>query len=160
MQVQRRRLIPGLILILLGAAFLLRDYLQITPGVILILASVILLVPYLFTRWYGLLIPGMLVLGLGVSLLYERDGRAGSLVPLGLGLGFIAIFVVDLIVTRARRWWPLIPGGILAVVGAMGAFPEARQWLDKGWPAILIVLGLLVLARNFFPTNQPKTGGE
>ena len=157
MQTRRGRLIPGLILILLGIAFLLRNYFEIGPGLILILAGLVFLVPYVLTRWYGLLIPGMILLGLGIGLLYERGFRTDVTVPLGLGLGFIAIFVVDFIATRTMRWWPLIPGVILALVGIVGVFPEAQVWLEKGWPVLLILGGLLLLALNFV---KPHTGAK
>ncbi len=158
MQVQRRRLVPGLILILLGIALLLREYFEIGPGLILILAALIFIVPYMFTRWYGLLIPGMILLGLGIGLLVERGLRTSATVPFGLGLGFIAIFVTDFVATRMVRWWPLIPGGILVLVGLVDASPEARTWLERGWPVILILGGLLILARDFTQKNQPKAG--
>lgn len=158
MQVERRRLIPGLVLILLGVAFLLRDYFSIGPEFLLIVVGLIFLVAYVFARMYGLLIPGMLLLGLGFGLMYQRTSNAGSAVPLGLGLGFIAIFAVDFIATRARhRWWPLIPGAALMIPGIVDTFPAARVWLEKGWPVILIVAGLIVLALNFIPKDSSKS---
>ena len=158
MQFRRGRLIPGLILILLGVAFLLREYLGVGPEFVLILAGLLFLAPYLFMRVYGLLIPGMILLGLGLGLLYERVAHVGWAVPLGLGLGFVAIFLMDWLATRALRWWPLIPGAALMIPAILGAFPESRVWLDKGWPLILIVLGVLLLGLNFTPRNQPKSG--
>lgn len=160
MQFRRGRLIPGVILILLGIAFLLRDYLGVGPEFVLILAGLVFLVPYLFTRLYGLLIPGMLLSGLGLGLLYERTAHLGSAVPLGLGAGFIAIFAVDWVVTRSIRWWPLIPGAALMIPAALDLVPAARVWLEKGWPVILILVGVLLLALNFFPRNQPKPGNQ
>lgn len=160
MQIRRGRLIPGLILILLGIAFLLREYLGVGPEFVLILAGLVFLVPYLLTRLYGFLIPGMLLAGLGAGMLYQNTSHVGSAVPLGLGIGFISIFAVDWIVTRAMRWWPLIPGAALMIPAIVDTFPVARVWLEKGWPVILILVGLLLLALNFFPRNQPKTGNQ
>jgi hypothetical protein len=155
MQIQRGRLIPGLVLILLGVAFLLRDYFSIGPEIIVIVAGLGFLVAYIFARLYGLLIPGMLLLGLGLGLMYQRTSNAGAAVPLGLGLGFIAIWVVDFIANRARhRWWPLIPGAALIIPGIVDMFPDARVWLEKGWPVILIVVGLAIIALNFIPRNK------
>ena len=160
MQFRRGRLIPGLVLILLGIAFLLRDYLGVGPEFVLILAGLVFLVPYLLTRLYGLLIPGMILAGLGGGLLYERVAHVNWAVPLGLGVGFVAIFAVDWIVTRAARWWPLIPGAALMIPAIVDAFPDARIWLEKGWPVILILVGVLLLALNFIPRNQPKPGNQ
>lgn len=160
MQIRRGRLIPGLILVLLGIAFLLREYLGVGPEFVLILAGLVFLVPYLLTRLYGFLIPGMILSGLGAGMLYQNTSHTGSAVPLGLGIGFIAIFAVDSMVTRALRWWPLIPGAALMIPALVDAFPVARVWLERGWPVILILVGLLLLALNFFPRNQPKTGNQ
>lgn len=160
MQVQRRSLIPGVILILLGIAFALREFLGIGPELVLILGGLVFLVPYFFTRWYGLLIPGMLLVGLGAGLAYERVSNVGWAVPLGLGIGFVLVYVVDWIVTRSTRWWPLIPAAALAIPAIISAFPDARVWLEKVWPVLLILLGLLLVARNFVPRRQPKTGGQ
>ena len=160
MPFRRGRLIPGLILILLGVAFLLREYLGVGPEFILVLAGLVFLVPYLLTRLYGLLIPGMILIGLGAGMLYERVSHVGWAVPLGLGIGFIAIFVADWIVTRAVRWWPLIPGAALMIPAIVDAFPSVGFWLEKGWPVILILIGLLLIGLNFFSKNQPKAGNQ
>jgi len=74
-------------------------------------------------------------------------------VALGLGLGFLAIYGVDLIALRSperARWWPLIPGAILTVIaGAGGAFgDEGGRALQQGWPVVLIVIGGWLLLRR------------
>lgn len=155
MGVHRGRLIPGLILILLGVVFLLKEYFEIGPGLILIFIGLALLVPYVFTRRYGFLVPGLLLMGLGIGLLFERGMHTDVTAPLGLGLGFIAIFVVEFIVKRALRWWSLIPGAVLVLVGIAEAFPEAQMWLQRGWPILLIALGLLLLGAEFL---KPRSG--
>jgi hypothetical protein len=160
MRSSRGRLIPGLILILLGIGFLLKEYFEIGPGLILLFFGAVFLLPYLFTRWYGMLVPGLLLTGLGIGMLFERGMRTDITAPLGLGLGFIAIFVVDFVATRVVRWWPLVPGVVLTFVGIVEAIPEANLWLQRGWPVLLIVLGLLVLATGFVrPRPETKDAG-
>jgi hypothetical protein len=118
MNTNRARLIPGLILIVLGIAFLLVQYFEFGPALFLILLGLVFLIPYALTRSYGLLIPGCILAGVGLGLVFDRPPLGTAIaVPLGLGLGFIAIFVLQLIVTRQSHWWPLIPGGILVLVG-------------------------------------------
>jgi len=75
-------------------------------------------------------------------------------VSIGLGLGFVAIFVVQLVVARASHWWPLIPGGILVLVGLAETVPQAQAVLEKGWPVILIVIGLAILGGQFWRTRS------
>jgi hypothetical protein len=161
MQNQRSKVVPGLVLVLLGIAFLLRDYFSIGPEFLLIVAGVIFFVAYIFSRMYGVLIPGMLLLGLGAGLVYQRSFNSGSAVPLGLGVGFIAIYIIDLLVSRTfHRWWPVIPGGALMIPGIIDTFPIARVWVEKGWPVILIVVGLFLLILNFVPKSVSKPSNQ
>lgn len=151
MSANPRQLIPGLILIVLGIAFLLGQYFEFGPSLFLVLLGLVFLIPYAFTRSYGWLIPGCILTGIGAGLAFERAmARPDITVSIGLGLGFIAIFVVHWIVAGSSHWWPLIPGGILVLVGIGEAIPQAQAILDKGWPLILIVIGLAILLGQLF----------
>jgi hypothetical protein len=72
-------------------------------------------------------------------------------VLLGLGGGFLLIYVVSALRGRAPGdWWPLIPGGILTVIGLMlaanatGALAVIGRW----WPAVLVIAGLFIILRR------------
>ncbi len=157
MSVNRARLIPGLILIVLGITFLLMQYFEFGPGLFLLLLGFVFLIPYVLTRSYGMLIPGCILAGIGIGLIFDRPPLSTPIaVPVGLGLGFIAIFVVQLTVTRASHWWPLIPGVILVLVGIAEGVPQAQVLVEKGWPLILVLIGLLVLVGTF--VQSQKTG--
>jgi hypothetical protein len=157
MNTNRARLIPGLVLIVLGIAFLLAQYFEFGPALFLILLGLVFLVPYALTRSYGLLIPGCILAGVGLGLLFDRPPLGTAIaVPLGLGLGFIAIFVLQLIVARQSHWWPLIPGGLLVLVGIAEGIPQAQVLFEKGWPLILVLVGLLILAGQFWNTNSER----
>ncbi len=158
MNLNRSRLIPGLILIVLGIAFLLMQYFEFGPGLFLVLLGLVFLVPYVLTRSYGLLIPGCILVGIGIGLVFERGFRTEITVPLGLGLGFIAIYVVQLIVARGSHWWPLIPGGILVLTGIAEGAPQAAMLLEKGWPLVLIAIGLAILVGTFIAKPGTKGG--
>jgi hypothetical protein len=154
---KRGQLIPGVILIALGSAFLLMQYFDFGPGLFLTLLGLAFLVPYALTRLYGLLIPGCILAGLGIGMMVERGARMEMTVLLGLGLGFIAIYVIHLILTRNSHWWPLIPGGILIVIGIVEAVPQGQALFEKWWPLILIVIGLAVLAGPFLMSRNKDT---
>lgn len=142
----RSRLIPGLILIVLGVLVLLVQYFEIGPGLILLLVGLAFLVPYVFTRAYGLLVPGCILSGLGIGLIFGRAPMRDDItVSLGLGLGFIAIFVLHLIMTGRSHWWPLIPGAFLVLLGVAEAIPQAQTLVEKGWPLLLILAGMLIV---------------
>jgi hypothetical protein len=155
MNVNRRQILPGLILIVLGIVFLLTQYFEFGPGLFLILLGLVFLIPYAFTHSYGLLIPGCVLAGIGVGLVFERTlSRPDVTVSIGLGLAFIAIFLVQRIVAGSSHWWPLIPGGILLLGGFAELAPQGQVLLEKGWPLLLIAVGLAVLAGSFITSRN------
>ena len=155
MNANRRQILPGLILIVLGIVFLLTQYFEFGPGLFLILLGLIFLIPYAFTRTYGLLIPGCILAGIGVGLAFERTlSRPDITVSIGLGLGFVAIFLVQLIVAGSSHWWPLVPGVMLLLGGFAELAPQGQALLDKGWPLVLIAIGLAVLAGPYLWSRE------
>lgn len=110
-------------------------------------------VAYAVTRKYGFLVPAGILSGLGIgilapSLLNVTDQQAAPYVLAGIGLGFISIFAIDVLVTRtAVRWWPLLPGGVLVVIGSSASV--ANQQISDQFrivvPVLLIVLGVSIL---------------
>ncbi len=96
--------------------------------------------------------------GLGIGIiLAARSPGGGSAVLLGLGLGFLSIYMID---ARWRHmpagWWPLIPGGVIAVIGLLVAAGEFGLLASTGrwWPVVLMLLGLYLLLRR--PTGRPR----
>ncbi len=136
----------GLVLIFIGLGILAMNLFRVrlVDPLILALAGAAFLVWYFSRRLYGLLIPGCLLLGLALGLAGESILRIG-LTVLGLGLGFLAIYGIDLLYRRSTHWWPLIPGGILVLVG-LTQIPGWDLLPSIGWPLVLIVVGLLLLA--------------
>jgi hypothetical protein len=76
-------------------------------------------------RQLGMLIPGLLIVTIGIGIFFAWNGRIH---PKGLqetgtmlvwfALGWILITVVSKIFSKKFVWWPLIPGGVLAMVGS------------------------------------------
>ncbi len=139
----------GLLLIVLGAALLLVLTTGVGGEVLVGLLGVGFLAAYAVTRTYGLLVPGGILTGLGSGIVIASRGGPDEAVVLGLGLGFVAIAVVSVLVdtTWPGWWWPLIPGGVLTVVGASGltGLEDLPAYLV---PAALILLGLALLVRR------------
>lgn len=106
------------------------------------------------TRQYRYAVPGGIMTGLGAGIVVSQivhwtttEGEGGAVV-LGLGLGFVSILVLQAFAEQVRnRWWPVIPGGILGVVGlALLIGGKAIQALDY-WGVAIVAIGLVVLWR-------------
>jgi len=145
--------LPGVILIVVGVALFAVQLLHLDANVIVLIIGLVFATAFVGTRLYGLLIPAAILTGLGTGILVEDFGYTREAVVLGLGLGFLAIYGVDLVTSGAHRpgrWWPLIPGAILMVVAAMsGAFgPDGERAIQQGWPIVLIAAGAWLLLRG------------
>lgn len=150
-------LIPGSISTALGACFLFStlrivDYV-LYLGIGLALA---LLVWGSYERWIGLIIPGCLILGAssGVYLAWGIPADSTSLAQTGFmlvffGLGWLLITLFSRLITTNVVWWPLIPGGILAVVGwglYIGGNPNnALNFISNTGSIALILFGIYLL---------------
>ena len=79
---------------------------------------------------------------------------------LSIAGGFIAIWVVSVLLrlgdeewprgtgreAAAAQWWPLIPGGILALIGVVVLAEEGFESnLLRWWPLLIIGAGIIVL---------------
>ncbi|MBL8154872.1 MAG: hypothetical protein JNM70_11870 [Anaerolineae bacterium] len=116
-----------------------------------------------FSRRFPLVIPGSILLGLGVGVVLAwqmtttTDEPKGGVVVLGLAAGFLAIALLAPLFEKVRAWWALIPAAILAVVGVpllMG--DQGIRFLEvvgQWWPLILVAVGLYVL---FVPRRGQK----
>ena len=148
----------GLALIVLGGVLLALERLDSGDHghLLLILIGGVFVAGYLYKRAFGLLIPGALLLGIGGGLAFD-DLYAGPFVDaesvaLGLGLGFVLIYVASLLVERQNRWWPLIPGGVLVIA----SLPD-QVWVDDVldfWPLAVIAIGVLLIFRGVASTRN------
>ena len=141
------RLRAGIVLLAVGVILLLGQITQ-QPLWSLLGLGILFLVAYFATREYGFLVPGGILVGLGVGLLLQVRGGADAnpavfMVP--FGLGFVAIWVLDRLYSRESNWWPLVPGGALVAVGLAlkqgGAALDLLETAGVWWPVILIAIG-------------------
>jgi hypothetical protein len=149
----RRQLVIGSVLIILGVGLLALQYVEgLSASVILFLIGALFVAGYLYSRAYGLLIPGCILLGLGLGLVGEGSIESfdeDRFVLLGLGVGFIALWVIPLIYQNRSIWWPRIPGAILIIVGLIQGNESFEKLFEVGWPLIIVLIGLLILAGAF-----------
>jgi hypothetical protein len=143
----RSRVVTGVMLILLGLALFGIRYIEgLGESVLLLCAGGLFIAGYLFTRVYLLLILGCILFGLGVGSFGERYFYVwGEFSEIGLGVGFVLVYLIKLVYERCSHWWPLIPGGVLILLGLQSWGRVWRFLLSDGWPLILVIIGVLVL---------------
>lgn len=118
--------------------------------------GVIFLIWGMQERVFGLLIPGSLLvtIGPGIFIAWKDTQDINSLAQTGvmlvifaIGWGLIVLFARML--TEKFIWWPLIPGGVLAVVGwglYIGGNPaNAANFVANTGSIGLIIFGLYLL---------------
>ncbi|MBM4418672.1 MAG: hypothetical protein FJ033_10225 [Chloroflexi bacterium] len=141
------RTLGGLILVILGLGlFALQSVAGFGEALVFFLVGAIFVAAYLVRGRYGFLIPGCILLGIGLGRVGTAYGYDfGALEGLGLGGGFLAIYLIDRIYRGRSHWWPLIPGTILLIGPLLTRLPEAQRVVEIAWPLGLILVGLILL---------------
>jgi hypothetical protein len=138
----------GAALILAGIGLLVIQLVEgINEAVILFIIGGVFITGYIFIRTYWMLIPGCILAGIGLGTLGEGLITSfDEIFLVGLGVGFIAIYIIQFIFEGRAFWWPLIPGIILILIGIIESFDDLGRLLALAWPAILVLVGLVILA--------------
>ena len=98
------------------------------------------------SQW-GLLIPAYVLLAVGVMVGLLGGGVLSDLLIPAYVLFAIAIPFFVVYARDPKRWWPLIPGGITAVIGLIFLIAEAA--VQYVVPAVLVLVGVWILVRQF-----------
>jgi hypothetical protein len=150
-------LIPGGLSLAAGGAFLF-SRLQFLDLVLYTLVGlgIALLTWGLVSRLFGLIIAGCLLLGIGpgVYAAWATPLESNALARVGIMLVIFAMgwFMITLLsrrVTPKFIWWPLIPGGVLAMVGwglYIGGNPNnALNFIGNTGSIGIILVGVYLL---------------
>lgn len=149
----REGVVFAIILIAVGVGALAMQVVPDAGAWIVLLIGLALLAVFAILREYGALVPGGIMTGLGAGILASqslalKDEATGGIIVLGLGLGFIAIWVIGALVHVAEHHpWPLVPGGILSVIGVSLLVGGQAIELMRFWPVAVIAIGLILLWR-------------
>jgi len=149
------RALMAWLLIGFGILLLLNNMLDLTGGFVLIGLGVAFVAGYYSSGTYGLLIPGMILIGLGLGNVMEDlrpFGLDAEWSTFWLGVGFIGIYLTDRFRRRQTSAWPLWPGGFLVLFGLWDIARELELidflwWnvFEDWWPLALIVIGIYLL---------------
>ena len=144
-------LVAGLVIAGIGLFFLAG---QLEPDIgrfVTMIIGLALLAVFVVTRQYGFLVPGSILTGVGIGIVLDSaaSGEAESgVMMLALAGGFLGIWVIGSIYRLPQNhWWPLIPGGILTLIGLVQLTRTDVAGALRLWPVVLIVLGAFVLAK-------------
>jgi hypothetical protein len=146
---RRSQIAAGCALVVIGLVALALQYFE-GPGraVVLLVAGGSFIATYFYSEIYGLLIPGGILSGLGLGMLGEWGGASvRDPNAVGLGIGFVAIYLIERLYRHRAHWWPLIPGVILVGSGLGARFGDVGHILWRWAPAILVVLGIVLVVR-------------
>ena len=147
----RQKFIAGVVLVLFGLGFYMAQKLDaLGSEVIMLIIGTAFLVAYFYQKAYGLLIPACILLGLGAGSTLQKANVwwANEGIQLGLGVGFLAIYLIARLYQKESHWWPLIPGSILTIIGVPKS-AEIWAFLRAHWPLILVAIGIMILIGAF-----------
>ena len=155
MEQRKSKIVSGLVLITLGLLFFwLQSVENVGQAVIFFVVGSLLLGAYLYSKSYGLLIPGSLLLGLGAGTVMDEANIIDEPWKVGLGFGFVGIWAIAMLYERKSDWWPLIPGSIL-LISAFSLGEQLMQFIfSGGWPLILVVVGVIILIGAFSKPSE------
>jgi len=152
-------LVLGILMLVVGGALLATRFgaLDTAPAWLLGLGVGLALIAIL-GRSYAALVGGMVLVGLGAGMLLGDRGvgglHSGTWMLVGLGGGFVGIYLLGLLLQMRSHWWPLVPGLILLGVAGSRLVhrftllpPSVVIAVRAWWPAVLVVAGIWVVVR-------------
>jgi hypothetical protein len=151
----RDAMLAGVILVVIGAAAMISTLWPDLDRYLPLVVGLGLLAVFAISRWYLALVFGALLTALGTGLLlsglWPRADFDGPASVLGLGTGFVAVWLIGrLLALKEHHWWPLIPGGILLTVGTSLALEKmallSGRALELVGPVVLLGLGMVIIA--------------
>jgi hypothetical protein len=144
---RKKQLVTGGVLAAVGLVlFFLQLSEDLGEAIVFLLLGGAFTAGYFYRRAFGLLVPGCILLGLSTGYIWSRwVPDTGHPFYIGLGIGFLAIYVIHRLYQGESTRWPLIPGLILLVIGLAHGSATFAVALRRGWPLALVVLGLLIM---------------
>jgi hypothetical protein len=127
------------------------DLLPIMPLII----GLLFLGLFFVTRSVGAVVSGSILVGVGIGILVVKGsdnnvGAGGFLISLAGGF-FLAWVLGLMFAIRSLRWWPLLSGFALLIIGAVVTSGHMGQDLlafaGDWWPALLVLMGAFLLYR-------------
>jgi hypothetical protein len=149
---QEQALLGGL-LIAIGGGVAAANLLPDAGRYVVLGIGLVPLAAFFVTRWDWALIWGGIQSGAGAGIVLVEstgDGQGGLfLLSLAAGFGLVSLLATAYGL-REHRLWPLVPGGILAVLGGAelaGVGDTLDLIFTYGWPVGLVGAGAILIGR-------------
>jgi hypothetical protein len=148
--------VGGLIFIAIGALLFLSRFVDTSWLVLPVLAAGFLLAG-IMTRQAGWFIPAGILGGIsgGIFLIESANlvpkgaDSEGGLFMLAFAAGWFSIVLLSKLFTNEPQWWAVIPGSIMALIGAavlgVGLAGTTLEVLNYAWPLGLVALGIWII---------------
>jgi hypothetical protein len=148
-------IVIGLLLILTGVIFLLDNLniislnWEVLVGPLFALGGLVFLVVFIMDtdNWWAL-IPGMALIGLGMTIFMDQGSFSGAWSG-AVFLGMLALSFWLVYAFHPSNWWAVIPGGVLMTLAAVSVIPGDGN-LSGGvfFLGMALTFGLLYLLPN------------
>jgi hypothetical protein len=154
-------LIPAYVMLAVAALVGLLEFDILRDPFVAPFVLALIALPFLVTflrdrsRWWAL-IPSYILLAVGLMLLLTESGLMDDELVPPYVLFAIAIPFFVVYARKPRQWWPLIPGGILAIIGISFLIAEAA--VEYVGAVVLVVVGLWIVARQFLRQASDAEG--
>ena len=154
----RNRATGGILLIAVGLLLLAGQIIHVDHLFLPMLGGIFILAS-IAQRNPGLMIPGGILMGIGVgSFLTENvffamaEPARGGLFLVSLAGGFALITVLSTVFTKQSQTWALFPATIIGLIGGAlligGSAMNVLALLGQIWPVFLILGGLMLLVQR------------
>ena len=154
----RNRTAGGIVLIAVGLLLLAGQVIRL-DNLFLPALAVIFILASIAQRNPGLMVPGGILMGIGVgSFLTENvffamtEPARGGLFLVSLAGGFALITVLSSMFTKQSQVWALFPATIIGLIGGAlligGSAVNVVTFLGQVWPVFLILGGLMLLVQR------------
>jgi hypothetical protein len=154
----RNRAAGGVLLIAVGLLLLAGQIIRVDHLFLPILGGVFILAA-VTQRNPGLLVPGGILMGIGVGSFLTDNVFFAMAEPVRSGLflvslagGFVLITVLSTLFTRHTQVWALFPATIIGLIGGAlligGSAINVLAFLGQVWPVFLILGGLMMLVQR------------
>jgi len=145
-------LIPAYVLLAIATMIALTEWAVLPDAFVAPYVLMAIALPFIvvFLRdrgnWWAL-IPAYVLCAVGLMVAWIDAGVLGGFMIPAYVMFAIAVPFFVVYIGNPREWWPLIPGGIMAVIGSAFVLSAgAARYLGA---VALIVAGLLILLRQF-----------